>query len=336
MTRVLIADADDPVMRHLKTFLSWSQASVDERADFSAFFARTDSADEARRLAGLHDGRFEVSNLDGGSMRGSCVVTRRRQIRSGGAVPMRIVVFGSRTWIVEDSLRAAIPVSSIDRPSLRATASHAVSLIDLACRRLDWVSDTALDALRDTDPVRYRWVGDLPPALDTAAVGLVGAGEVALEVARMLRPRVAQLFYWSRRRLSSELENATGLEWCSSDDELFERCQIVSIHTLGDQVISRDRLSDLRRCSVMVNTARATSWDEGAAIEAVQARRLTVGVDCISTRAWGQFTRADGVILTPHVAGDSLSRVAHEFEQVARECAADDEAIDRQRRPYGP
>jgi lactate dehydrogenase-like 2-hydroxyacid dehydrogenase len=116
------------------------------------------------------------------------------------------------------------------------------------------------------------------------------------------------------------VETALDLHWSSTADDLFECCDAVSIHTVDAEVVSAKRLQDPGRCRVLVNTARTSAWDEAAVIEAARRGRLSVGTDCVESKAWADESLRDRVIVTPHVAGDSLMRVAREFESVAIAC----------------
>jgi len=254
----------------------------------------------------------------------------------------RIVVFGRKSWIVDPRVADRVEVLISPRPSLQRTAEHALTLMELAFRRAAELVVGPSDLTRggSAPPVgnpelqkgSYNWADRFTPRfLSDSRVGLVGLGDVGLELATLLRGRVDGLAYWSRSRVPREVETAVGIEHFESLHEMLAVSDIVSIHVGPTRapVIDRQALAHLRHDAVVINTARAGSWDEVAVLEAVRDHRVAAAAtDVLSSEPpaseLSEFTKH--VIVTPHLAGGPPARVGEEFRQVAARLAGLDPA----------
>jgi len=157
-------------------------------------------------------------------------------------------------------------------------------------------------------------------------VGIVGLGDIGMRTAELFRafgPK--ELLGWSRKDKAAFMAPAIGGKHVSLE-ELFERCDIVSIHvalnadTLG--FVSRALMEKLRPEAVLVNVARGGVIDQVAMADLLTQRRFRAGLDVFATEpvpADDPILKvpADQVVLTPHVAYKSLEALRRRIQITA-------------------
>jgi glyoxylate reductase len=189
-----------------------------------------------------------------------------------------------------------------------ATADLTWSLILAVARRLP-------EADRFTREGRFKgWRLDLflGRDLDGGRLGLVGMGRIGRAVARRALAFGMTPAYHDPRRLSAEEETALGASFLGLD-ELLASSDVVSIHcaltpeTRG--LLSRERLSLLKRDAILVNTARGAVVDEAALAEALAAGRLWgAGLDVYrdEPRIDARLPGLSNVVLLPHLGSATV------------------------------
>lgn len=120
-----------------------------------------------------------------------------------------------------------------------------------------------------------RWNEDahFGSSLFQKKVGLIGYGQIAREVIRLLRPFDAKVFV-SDPYVQREIAEAEGFTLCTVE-ELCRSCGVISVHhTLTKEtyhMIGREQLMMMQEGTVLINTARGGIIDE-AALEAELCR----------------------------------------------------------------
>ncbi|WP_333832425.1 2-hydroxyacid dehydrogenase [Rubrimonas sp.] len=118
-----------------------------------------------------------------------------------------------------------------------------------------------------------KWGGWAPTAMTGKRVfgkrlGIVGMGHVGQAVARRAGAFGLQLHYHDRQRLREETEEALGLTWWESLDQMLARIDILTIHVPHTpatfHLISARRLKLMKPSAYIVNTARGEIVDENA------------------------------------------------------------------------
>ncbi|MBV9917635.1 MAG: D-glycerate dehydrogenase [Solirubrobacterales bacterium] len=182
-----------------------------------------------------------------------------------------------------------------------ATADLALALM-LAVRRRVVEGDTLIR--HGTWPSGTdRFLG---AELTGATLGVVGFGRVGRAVARRARGFDMRVLYTKRRRLELHEEEALGVEFRELD-ELLGEAEIVSLHVpLAENtrhLIDARRLSLLSPGACLVNTARGEIVDEEALITALEAGRITAGLDVFSDEPSvpARLLGMPQVVLTPHI-----------------------------------
>jgi phosphoglycerate dehydrogenase-like enzyme len=196
-----------------------------------------------------------------------------------------------------------IIVVNANRALARSTAELAVSLMMAGAWNLMGYSKSLATGA-------WRANNDTVMGLFGQQVGLIGFGEVAKEVVRLLKP------YETRIRLSAPYCTAEeaaelGVELCSLD-ELLAASDIVSLHdTLTPStrgMIGREQLGRLKDGALLVNTARAPIIDEQALIDELSTGRIYAALDVFYTEPPVQdypLLHLPNVLCVPHIGAFS-------------------------------
>ena len=151
--------------------------------------------------------------------------------------------------------------------------------------------------------------------LGDCAVGLVGFGHIAKEVAQRLRAFGCTVYYNAPHRRSPEEEAAWGVAYLPLE-ELAARCDIISLHCPANPstrgLVGEDFLSRMKPGSYLVNTARGDLVDAGALRQALTSGHLAGAALDTLTPEMPPLDHPlidlppelrDKVVLSPHIAG---------------------------------
>jgi D-3-phosphoglycerate dehydrogenase len=136
------------------------------------------------------------------------------------------------------------------------------------------------------------------------ALGLVGFGGIAAEVARIALGSGMRVIAWNRTP-----KTFAGVEFVSLE-KLLADSDVVSLHLLLNDdtsgLITRARIAAMKPGVILVNTARGALVDEAAMIEALQSGHIRhAGLDVFNTEplpADHPLTRLENVTLSAHSA----------------------------------
>ncbi len=181
---------------------------------------------------------------------------------------LRHVVFlgtGARSYMDPEALAAiGIAVHVIKGYGDTAVAECTIGLLFAAAR-----SFAAMDrAMREG-----RWLRSEGSQLGGKALGLIGFGGIAAEVARMANGLGMKVLAWNR----TPKADVAGVEFVAID-RLLAESDAVSLHLLlNDETrgfLSPARIASMRRGALLVNTARGALVDEAALVEALRAGQI--------------------------------------------------------------
>ena len=208
-----------------------------------------------------------------------------------------------------------IPCANNGGANSWAVADHAVLLMLVLYKRL-------LPAERATREGRWKEPIDGMNTFEMAGklVGILGMGNIGRQVARRVQAFDATVQYYDKYPLSREAERELDVERVDLDD-LFRASDIVSCHTPltpeTRHIVSRERIALMKPTSVLINTSRGATVDEGALIEALSRKRIAgAGLDVFEEEpvdSENPLLKMDNVVVTPHSAGttwDTWSRRA--------------------------
>jgi phosphoglycerate dehydrogenase-like enzyme len=217
----------------------------------------------------------------------------------------------------EELARRSIPLRTLLLPSSAAVADHTMSLLLALTRQL--LSGGA--AMRvppvDLDPVLtderhflYNWAGLSASALHGKILGLIGFGEIALQVAKRAQAFGMIVRYAKRRPLPAEVERRFRIRATSLDD-LLRDSDVVSLHVPQspetEGLIGADELARMKVGALLLNTSRGAILDEDALVDSLTRGHLGgAGLDVFRIEPLplgSPLLTAPRIVLTPHVAG---------------------------------
>lgn len=143
-------------------------------------------------------------------------------------------------------------------------------------------------------------------------VGLIGFGAIAKHFARMLKLFETEIYVYSRH-LSKDEADLYGVKLCASQEELFETCDIVSVHsaltpeTVGS--VSAELLAKMKDGAILLNTARGAIVDEEALIKELKTGRIFAALDTFEVEPLpydSPLRTLPNVLAMPHMGGPTV------------------------------
>lgn len=210
---------------------------------------------------------------------------------------------------------AGIVVTNTPDVLTDATAELAILLMLSAARR----AGEAERVLRAGE-----WSGWTPTNLVGQSIvgktlGLVGFGRIAQMTAQRARAGFGmKIAYFSRRRISAEIEAKLDARYVPSLEALASEADILSLHTPGGaethHMIDAALLARMKPGAILVNTARGTVVDEAALAEALATGRIAAaGLDVYEKepQVHPALLERDNAVLLPHLGSATIeTRVA--------------------------
>lgn len=141
-------------------------------------------------------------------------------------------------------------------------------------------------------------------------VGIIGMGNIASTLVKMLKPFQTKLLYYNIYRCSEDFELENNMSFVPLD-ELLKKSDIVSVNcALTNEtcnLINRDSIATMKTGAIIVNTARGEIVDAQAVADALTSGKLSfAGLDVHQTEPIPEkypLKNVENVILTPHIAG---------------------------------
>ncbi|MGI9163100.1 MAG: 2-hydroxyacid dehydrogenase [Mycobacterium sp.] len=235
--------------------------------------------------------------------------TRLRLVHKLGA--------GVNTIDVDAATESGIAVANMPGANAPSAAEGTVLLMLAAMRRL-LESDSATRTGRGwpTDPTLGETVRDI----GECTVGLVGYGNIARRVERIVAAMGAEVLHTSTR------DNGTP-GWRPLA-ELLAASDIVSLHLpltpASDKLINRSTLALMKPGALLVNTSRGGVVDEAALVEALRSGRLAAaGLDVFAVEpvpATNPLLALNNVVVTPHVVWYTQDTMRRYLDQAVDNC----------------
>jgi phosphoglycerate dehydrogenase-like enzyme len=180
-----------------------------------------------------------------------------------------------------------------------ATAELALGLLLAAARAIP---------AADANMRAGRFQEGLPVGISLAGktIGIIGLGRLGTHMARYCLALNMNVLAWSQN-MTAEQASAAGATRVSKE-ELLSQSDAVSIHVVLSPrtrgLIGASDLARMKPGAILVNTSRGPIVEEGALIEAVQARRIVAAVDVYDPEplpAGHPLRSAPNTVLTPHL-----------------------------------
>lgn len=220
--------------------------------------------------------------------------------------------------------RYGVGVDSVD---LDAARRRGVIVTNTPSANAEAVADLtiglALAALRgivegDRAVRAGHWSGRVGRELGECTVGIVGYGRIGRAVHRRLNGFGSRVVAHDPYVVDVDIPLVPLAE-------LVRVADIVTLHAPATPkpLIDGTLLTAMRPGAILVNTARAALIDEAAVAELLRTGRLgALATDVLSTEERGRSPLLDApnVIVTPHIAGQSVQAVDRMGMSAAREC----------------
>lgn len=152
-------------------------------------------------------------------------------------------------------------------------------------------------------------------------VGLVGFGMVAKQFVQLLKPFQCRIKVYSGH-LTQEEADGFGLERASLE-ELFETCDIISVHSALTErnyhLIGSDQLKRMKDDALLINTSRGAVIDEMALISELATGRIRAALDVFEQEPLPEhhiLRNLPNVMSMPHMAGPTIDMRAVVVEKL--------------------
>jgi glyoxylate reductase len=219
---------------------------------------------------------------------------------------------------IEEAKKRNICVSNTPGTSNVAVAEHTVALMLALTTRLVEGDEFMRDG-------KYKgWDPNLFIGTDMKGktIGLIGAGQIGTEVAKMLHYGFNSNIIYSDIATSVELEKISG-PTRKTTEEVLREADIVSLHVpllpSTRHLINKESLATMKKTAFLINTSRGPVVDEKALVYALQKdiiRGAALDVFEFEPKLTKGLTKLPDVIITPHIASarqsarDRMSEVA--------------------------
>ena len=243
--------------------------------------------------------------------------TRLRLVHKLGA--------GVNTIAVDTATASGIAVANMPGANAPSAAEGTVLLMLAAMRRLLEL-DTATRAGRGwpTDPTLGETVRDI----GDCTVGLVGYGNIAQRVERIVTAMGAEVLHTSTRDDGSA-------DWRPLAD-LLAVSDIVSLHLPltpdSEKLIDGAALALMKPGALLVNTSRGGVVDESALVDALASGRLAAaGLDVFTkepVQTGNPLLALDNVVLSPHVVWYTRDTWRRYLQQAVDNCRRLRDGVD--------
>jgi phosphoglycerate dehydrogenase-like enzyme len=180
-------------------------------------------------------------------------------------------------------------------------------------------SEWAESKRTDEDTFAYNWSGRKNvKGLWQRTVGILGLGEIGVELARRLLSWNCTLIYHKRRRLPKHVEADLGLSYVDRDTLLAQSdfvANLLPYFPNTDMLLDAANIAKMKQGAFIVSCGSGSVIDEHALAEAIMSHKL--GGAALDTFEWEPI-KADNpliglardnynVLLTPHIAAGTTS-----------------------------
>jgi len=228
---------------------------------------------------------------------------------------------------LEAAAEAGVAVCTWPIASVIHVAEHLVMQMLVLARKLREVQEIALEAgsrwgeskRTDEDTFAYNWSGRRGvTSLWQATVGIIGMGEIGVELARRLQGFSCEVLYNKRSPLPARVEQDLGIQYAGTEDLNARSDFLVNLLPSGrstDMLLDAAVFAGMKDGAVLVSCGSGSVIDEAALAEAVRSGKL--GGAALDTFEWEPI-RPDqpllalarggyNVLLTPHTAAGTAS-----------------------------
>lgn len=210
---------------------------------------------------------------------------------------------------ITEATKRNICISNTPGTSSTAVAEHTVALILALTTRL-------IEGDKFMRQGKYKgWDPNLFVGTDLKGkiIGLIGAGQIGTEVAKILHYGFGSKIIYSDINESVELDNIDETIRMETA-EVLKKADIVSLHVpllpTTKHLINKDSLLTMKKTAFLINTSRGPVVDEKALVYALKnniIRGAALDVFEFEPKLTKGLTKLPDIILTPHIASARAS-----------------------------
>ena len=171
-----------------------------------------------------------------------------------------------------------------------------------------------------TELMSGRWTRDFPNngfsmTLSNMKVGLIGLGNIGIEVAKRLKGFECEIYAWDPFADPERLKrNGLGdMKLLETKEEVIRICDVISLHMrlvpATEGIFDRKCFEMMKPTSYFINTARGGLMDYDALIDALKERKIAgAALDVFDSEPLvdgSPLRELDNVFLTPHIGGQT-------------------------------
>jgi glyoxylate reductase len=210
---------------------------------------------------------------------------------------------------IEAATARKIPVTKIPHYTAKTTCDLTMTLIlGLAWRIVEADHFTRCGKFHQEQMMSFLCSG-----VTGKTLGLIGLGEIGMEIAKRARAFEMPVIYTKRNRLTTEQERQLDVEWVPNKDDVLRRADFVSIiasyNASTHLMIGAREFGLMKPTAFFINTARGRIVDEKALVEVLQSGKIAgAGLDVFwceppvgEPAPSPELYKMDNVILTPHI-----------------------------------
>lgn len=210
---------------------------------------------------------------------------------------------------LEDAKKRNIIITNTAGTSSLAVAEHTISLMfALSTRIVEGDSFVRKGKFKGWDPNLFMGTD-----IFGETIGIIGTGGIGSKVVNILRKGFnCNIIYYDINR-NDALEKDCDAKYMSIDDVL-KNADIVSIHVpllpSTRHLINKEKLSLMKKTSLLINTSRGAVIDEEALVYALKNKIITgAGIDVFEfePKLTKGLKSLDNIIMTPHIASSKES-----------------------------
>jgi Lactate dehydrogenase and related dehydrogenases len=212
------------------------------------------------------------------------------------------------------ALEKGLTVTNTPEPVIAPTADLALALIIDTARR---VTECDRKLRREGRNMVIGVLENLGVPVSGQVLGILGMGRIGKALCRRANACDMKLVYHNRSRLSKEEETELNVSYVSFD-ELLSQSDFLSLNapktTETYHIIGEKEFKQMKKSSILINTARGPLVDEYALVKALKEGEIHgAGLDVFEFGGYPlpELLTMENVVLTPHIGTQTTAdRVA--------------------------
>jgi len=216
------------------------------------------------------------------------------------------------------ALEKGLTVTNTPEPVIAPTADLALALIIDTARR---VTECDRKLRREGRNMVIGVLENLGVPVSGQVLGILGMGRIGKALCRRANACDMKVVYHNRSRLSKEEETELNVSYVSFD-ELLSQSDFLSLNapktTETYHIIGEKEFKQMKKSSILINTARGPLVDEHALVKALKEGEIHgAGLDVFEFGGYPlpELLTMENVVLTPHIGTQTTA------DRVAMACA---------------